>query len=363
MEWPLNKTELAIIEQADLLTLRSIREVIQADYQQKLFSLHPDEWIQEVNDVYDQLMKRTVRLAEQALMSQGMGPPPVSYVFIVFGSAGRQEQTLWSDQDNGLMYEDPVEGMDSSKGTMIREYFDHLAKTIKLYLIELGFPPCDGEVVASNPLWCKPLMEWKLSMDQWFDEANWEHVRYLLIAADARTLYGDERLLTEWKNYFQHCVNKTPEIVSHMLMNTLKHKVVLGVFGHFLKEQYGAYAGGIDVKYGAYIPFVNSIRLLSVLYEADSASSTLKRLEQLEQMLCFGKSDMERIHEAFSHILQIRAMVPYHIEDQCFVASGVVKVVDLTEAQLYQLKQALRTGKWLQKQVKIKVGEFLKRRG
>ena len=40
------------------------------------------------------------------LEDEGFGKPPVPYAFILFGSGGRSEQTLWSDQDNGLIYEE-----------------------------------------------------------------------------------------------------------------------------------------------------------------------------------------------------------------------------------------------------------------
>jgi CBS domain-containing protein len=354
----------AQIEHGTIPELRSIRELFQEAYQRHLNELHPDVWVREVNHVYDLLIKRTVQLAEQELQGQGMGLPPVSYVFVLFGSGGRQEQTLWSDQDNGLIYEDSnKQSNDEGKEDAVRAYFNQLAQTIESLLVQLGFPPCDGDVIASNPLWCKPLSSWKKSMDQWFEAADWEHVRYLLIAEDARAIHGNNRLLLEWKAYFRECVNKEPDMIEHMLRNTLKHKVVLGIFGHFIKEQYGKDAGGIDVKYGVYIPFVNSIRLLSVLYEVESETSTLRRLEKLNAVQCFSIEESEQIQEAFTHLLQYRAMSPYYVEDNCYVSNGIVKAQQFNEKQRNELKQALKIGRWLQKQVRHKVTEFKKLRG
>ncbi len=37
-----------------------------------------------------------------------LGPPPVRFAFLVFGSEGRQEQTLTTDQDNAIIFEDPA---------------------------------------------------------------------------------------------------------------------------------------------------------------------------------------------------------------------------------------------------------------
>jgi CBS domain-containing protein len=364
MDGSLRKTMDAEIEQSDISGLRLIRENFQNDYQRHLLNtLHPDVWVQEVNQCYDQLIKRTIQLAEQELSSQGMGPPPVSYVFILFGSGGRQEQTLWSDQDNGLIFEDPADDMDAEAYDRIQSYFNQLAKTAESLLIELGFPPCDGDVIASNPLWCKSLTKWKTSIEQWFEAADWAHVRYLLIAEDARALFGNSSLLEDWKLYVRQCVKKQPDMIEHMLRNTLKHKVVVGIFGHFIKEQYGENAGGIDVKYGAYIPFVNSIRLLAVLYEMESETSTLNRIENLEYAGCFDESQARQIHQAFSNVLQFRAMSPYHLEEGCYVSNGIVKASQFNDKQLQALKKALKMGRWLQKQVRQKVSEFMKLRG
>ena len=54
---------------------------------------------QIVSSLNDALVKRLVGLAEQAL-----GPAPTDFAWIVFGSEGRLEQTLLTDQDNALIY-------------------------------------------------------------------------------------------------------------------------------------------------------------------------------------------------------------------------------------------------------------------
>src|SRR5918996_3773038 len=54
---------------------------------------------QIVSSLNDALVKRLVGLAEQTL-----GPAPGSFAWIVFGSEGRMEQTLLTDQDNALIY-------------------------------------------------------------------------------------------------------------------------------------------------------------------------------------------------------------------------------------------------------------------
>ena len=49
----------------------------------------------------DALVHRIVRWAEAEL-----GPAPAPWAWIAFGSEGRMEQTLLTDQDNALVYSD-----------------------------------------------------------------------------------------------------------------------------------------------------------------------------------------------------------------------------------------------------------------
>ncbi|MCH1927854.1 DUF294 nucleotidyltransferase-like domain-containing protein, partial [Shewanella sp. C31] len=54
-----------------------------------------------VASLNDALIRRLVKEAEAAL-----GPPPMAYAFMVFGSEGRREQALLTDQDNALVLEE-----------------------------------------------------------------------------------------------------------------------------------------------------------------------------------------------------------------------------------------------------------------
>ena len=50
----------------------------------------------------DQIVKQLLTLLEKE-----MGPPPVSYCWLLMGSEGRREQTFLTDQDNAIVYADP----------------------------------------------------------------------------------------------------------------------------------------------------------------------------------------------------------------------------------------------------------------
>ena len=64
------------------------------------------------------------------------GPPPCRFAFVVMGSEGRNEQTLKTDQDNAIIYEDPE---DDDQRELASRYFLDLAADICGWLDQAGF--------------------------------------------------------------------------------------------------------------------------------------------------------------------------------------------------------------------------------
>ncbi|NDI36421.1 DUF294 nucleotidyltransferase-like domain-containing protein [Chengkuizengella sediminis] len=306
--------------------------------------------IKLINQIHDLFIQRTITLSEIELKGRGFGPPPVSYEFILFGSGGRQEQTLWSDQDNGLIYENSK----NDQKEQVASYFKELAICIEQGLEKVGYPPCEGKVISTNPLWNKPLDEWLVKMNEWFEDPHWEHVRYLLILADSRSVYGQGILVRKMKEIYFKKVTSTPHILDKMMHNTLRHKILLGVFGHLIKEQYGEEAGGLDIKYGAYIPMVNGIRLLSIEAEIFE-TSTLERIEKLKQLNLVPERYAIEYEHAFSNIFKLRFKTLYKKENGLYTSNGILKAKQLTKEQREKLKSSLRIGNKLQKYIKKKI--------
>jgi CBS domain-containing protein len=307
--------------------------------------------VESVNEVHDLLIQRTIFLSESIMEDKGMGPPPVSYDFVLFGSGGRREQTLWSDQDNGIIY-DVVPDRHKEE---VEAYFAELSELIVKGLEEVGYPPCDGDVVCSNPSWRKPILQWEETLSEWFEEPHWENVRYILITADLRTVYGKGILTQQYKKRFYARTASQPSILMNMMQNTLRHKILLGIFGHLIKEQYGEKSGGIDIKYGAYIPMVNGIRLLA-LQSGILNSSTIERIHLLQDRKVITDSLAESWLEAFSNFLKFRTMTYYKLEDGHYTSNGILKAKELTRELIQELKISLRVGKDMQRYIERSLG-------
>jgi CBS domain-containing protein len=102
----------------------------------------------------DALLRRLLTFAEADL-----GPPPAPYAWVVMGSEGRMEQTLLTDQDNALVFDDTGEGQ--------REWFQRLAERVNADLEAAGFPPCHGGYMARN--WFGTVSDWVQRFAGWFE--------------------------------------------------------------------------------------------------------------------------------------------------------------------------------------------------
>jgi len=140
------------------------------------------KYISELNDYF---MKKTAKLTETLL-----GKSPSDYMILVIGSEGRKEQSLKTDQDNVLLYESDE-----------NNYFENFAKTYIDNLLKIGFPPCPGNVMISNPYWRKSKLDWFKEIEKWMENPKPENVLNISIFFDFRIVFGSEYLYEELKEF------------------------------------------------------------------------------------------------------------------------------------------------------------------
>ncbi|WP_136604395.1 DUF294 nucleotidyltransferase-like domain-containing protein [Paenibacillus dokdonensis] len=315
--------------------LRNKRQVCQTQLEH-LYTLLPIEaWTSLVNDMHDDVAARAAAICEYELEAAGYGPPPVPYAFVVFGSSGRRESTLWSDQDNGLIISDEAH---EEKEMYFHTFGRHLSNLLEY----LGYEKCKGKVMCSEPLWRQTLGEWKQQMTCWHQDFSWEPVRNLMIASDMRFISGERPLVLAWKQFFERSMNESPEMATAILRNTVRHKATLNVLGQVVTERFGEHAGDFDVKYGVYIPLVNSIRYMA-LQEGIGETSTLKRLEKLS-LLDGGNMLFENCQRAFLTALTLRAAASFTVKNGVYSSSGYLPQSELKKKPLlYNLRDSLTT--------------------
>lgn len=184
---------------------------------------------------------------------------------VVLGSEGRGEQIVRTDQDNALIIRD---GFNWPEKQQVTELF------IKR-LIQLGFPPCPGNVMISNPAWAMSESEWDAKLKNWVHNLNEEALMNLAIVLDAQRVSGDAKLLDRMGRVLVEEMTATDIFVSHFSQPVMRFAVPLTLFGRVKKEQQG-----VDIKKGAIFPLVHGIRALALKYGVRQ-SNTFKRIQGL----------------------------------------------------------------------------------
>lgn len=110
---------------------------------------------------------------------------------IVMGSEGRGEQILKTDQDNALLLRD---GYGCPELGQSVQRFNQA-------LTAFGYPPCPGNIMVTNPLWCQPLSGFKDTVRRWLYGAHADGPMNLAIFMDARAVAGDASLLRQARDY------------------------------------------------------------------------------------------------------------------------------------------------------------------
>ncbi|WP_431801188.1 DUF294 nucleotidyltransferase-like domain-containing protein [Halobacillus andaensis] len=282
----------------------------------------------QLNAFHDQVMNLTVQLAKEKTAKE-QGTPPAPFAFFLMGSAGRYEQSVWSDQDHGILFE----GAD-------QKYFLHLGEEISRGLEITGYELCEGRVMASNPLWCQSVDSFKQQITDWLEEASWQSLRNFSILLDSRVLNGKEELLLEIKRYAFSRLEEEPRLYSRLVENFEFIKKGIGVFGQLLPDQRQGVRGEIHLKETAYFPYVNALRLLA-MRKGVSAASTLKRFISLADTLPFLK-DYE---QDFLQLLEFRLRFRNNADNYGKV--HLLSIEQLSRNEKQELKYLIKRGNQL----------------
>lgn len=261
-------------------------------------------FIAELNDrVVDQL----IRFIENDMASEGLGPPPAPYCWLVMGSQGRQEQTLCTDQDNALLYAD----IPAKRAPEVKAWFLELARRVVNALERFGIPKCQGGIMASNPKWCLSVSEWCKTFNDYIDDPTPENLRLATIFFDFRGVTTDfdgagilRRELTRMASgriYFARVLSK----------NALRNRPPLGFLNRFVLEKSEKHNRGLNLKLRGLTPVVDAARVLALELGVASAN-TLVRLSAAVQKKILRPDFFAATCDAYDYINAIR--VKHHLE-------------------------------------------------
>ena len=229
-----------------------------------------------------------------------LGPPPVKFVFMILGSDGRFEQTLKTDQDNAIIYEDIPQ--DSQKA--VSAYFLRFGERACTLLDQAGYTFCTGGVMAKNPNWCLSLSKWKKHFSSWIHAAGPEDLLHASIFFDFRCGYGDATLIDRLRTFLFDSLGGWRGFFRYMSENALHFRPPLGFFRNFVVESRGKHRSKFDIK-SAMMPIVDFARIYA-LQNKIQATNTLERLYGLKLKGALSLTEYEELEKAYSFLMQQR---------------------------------------------------------
>ncbi|MGE5256801.1 MAG: putative nucleotidyltransferase substrate binding domain-containing protein [Hyphomicrobiales bacterium] len=248
-----------------------------------------------VTAISDAVLKRVIELTLRE-----MGPPPVRFVFMILGSEGRKEQTLKTDQDNAVVYEDIL----PAEEPPVRDYFLRMGDAVCTGLNRSGYAFCNADVMARNPKLCQPLSVWKRRFSEWIHAAEAEDLLYSSIFFDFRGGYGHADLIERLREHLQESLVGWSGFFRHLTQNALLHKPPLGFFRNFVVESKGEHRNKFDIKQ-AMLPIVDYARIYALKHGV-AETNTLERLHQLTQKGLIPAKDYSEIEQGYSFLMQLR---------------------------------------------------------
>lgn len=194
----------------------------------------------------DHTVRRVIELA-----IRDMGDPGVPFTWLCFGSEGRREQTLHTDQDNGILFE----ATDAAEAALRRGRLLPLAERINRDLDTCGFTLCRGNIMAGNPELCLSRQEWGRRFSAFVREATPENLLSSTIFFDLRAVWGPQDGCEQLRQDLLAEVADNRIFQRMMADNALRHRPPVGRFRDFVLARKGDGKDTLDLKVQGLTPF------------------------------------------------------------------------------------------------------------
>lgn len=267
-----------------------------------------------------------------------------NFSFMVLGSEGRMEQTLKTDQDNAIVYDDNID----EKSLKLLEDF---SKKLIDSLIYLGIPECPGGIMAKNSTWRKSLSQWKTTLRQWIKLPEPENTLNYSMFSDLRTIYGNTFFEQTLKQFILTLVEENKLFLAHMAKNVLRFPPPLTFFGNIKVEKTGENKGRFDIKKAGIFPLTEGIKVLA-LHAGTIEGGTRYKISKLMEKGFLPDEDLLEIDTSFNFFIHLRLKSQLKDIEQGKIPSNFISLDDLNHIEVERLKIGFSAVKSLQNTIK-----------
>ena len=248
--------------------------------------------------ISDAVTIRLIQIAEEKL-----GPAPVNWCWMGFGSQARAEQLLGADQDNGIIIDDSVQEQQLP-------WYADMAKMVCDGLNACGYIYCPGEIMASTAQWRQPLSSWQQKVQCWVTTPTPDAAMRVSIFFDLRCIYGASALCDQLQKTMLEQSSANSIFLAALAANALDTRPPLGIFRRFVLDRNGEHRDHLDLKKRGVLPITEMVRLRALAHKV-SAVNTQQRLQMLAEGKHMTMVDSRNLVDALHFIQQQR------IKQQC----------------------------------------------
>jgi CBS domain-containing protein len=295
------------------------------------------QWMSGLHDLI------TMRVIE--LQEDGFDLPVVPWCWLVFGSAGRLEQTFVPEQVNGLIFVPP----EPAATEALRAAFLPFALAVNQALQGCGFAYHHDHIMAGNPRWCLSAEEWRLRFVDWLRGQPPEGLTHRTPFLDLRPLYGSFEPADQLHAWLLAEARSAGRFLRNLTEQALSVSPPLGWAGHFNYDHNLDFPHTIDIKLQGSRLFIDAARVWA-LKHGIWATNTAERLRAAGNYQELSIAEVASEIEAF-HVIQ-RFRINQRLQTHDPNASNRLDPYDLKEMHRLSLKEAFHQAQRIQERLR-----------
>jgi CBS domain-containing protein len=246
---------------------------------------------------------------------------------VVMGSEGRGEQILKTDQDNALLLRDGFE-------------FAALADVAARFnaaLAELGYPPCPGGIMLTNPLWRQSLAAFRDTLRDWVYGADADAPMHLAIFFDAAAVAGDAALLRDARTYLDAILADNDAFLARFARAADQFSESGNWWTRLTARRDEQ---PLDLKKLGTFPIVHGVRALALKYRVRELG-TEQRLGALVEKKCIDAALARDLLDALRFVMALKLTHQLRQRERGEPASNLVQPSALGTLEREQLADSL----------------------
>ncbi|MCF8373793.1 MAG: DUF294 nucleotidyltransferase-like domain-containing protein [Bacteroidales bacterium] len=288
----------------------------------------------------DAITKKIIELSIEEI-----GLPPCRFAFLVLGSEGRMEQSLVTDQDNAIVFEDE----DLASSFEAKSYFQKLANKVNHYLDYVGYDFCKGNIMARNPEWTQNLATWKTYFTNWLKNSDPQSILDATIFFDFRCLYGEQEFVDELNKHIQNEMKGKAVFFHHLSQSVMKFKPPINLFGNIVGDSESGEKPHIDLK-KLIFPIVGFARIYSLKNNL-AERNTPERYEKLLAQKYINRDLFVELRQSYDFLMLKRFKAQVDLIMKNKKPDNMLNTADLTEIEKGMLKKIMSDISLLQTQL------------